>query len=95
LSERCITYGSPQLVAGYQSYYQIVQTSNTAVILTEIIHEPGAFKYVSTEKLHVVERFRRTGPDTLQWEITIDDPGVWTRQWTAMIPLRSSKKAIY
>src|SRR5579863_7423628 len=24
LSERCITYGSPQLVAGYQSYYQIV-----------------------------------------------------------------------
>ncbi len=26
LQERCITYGSPQLVAGYQSYYQIVQT---------------------------------------------------------------------
>src|SRR5437667_229875 len=25
LQERCITYGSPQLVAGYQSYYQIVQ----------------------------------------------------------------------
>jgi hypothetical protein len=135
LSERCITYGSPQLVAGYQSYYQIVQTSNTAVILTEMIHDarvvpldgrphlppdiqtwmgdarghweadtlvidstnyrPGAFRNVSTEKLHVIERFRRTGPDTLQWELTIEDPGAWTKPWTVMIPLRSSKKAIY
>ena len=50
---------------------------------------------LSTEKLHVVERFTRTGPDTLQWEITIDDPGAWTKPWTAKIPLRFAKKAIY
>ena len=50
---------------------------------------------VSTEQLHVVERFKRTGPDTLQWELTVDDPGAWTKPWTAMIPVRSTKKAIY
>ena len=135
LSERCITYGSPQLVAGYQSYYQILQTPTSLVVLTEMIHDarvipidgrphlppniqtwmgdarghwegdtlvidstnykPSAFRNVSTEKLHVVERFTRTGPDTLQWQITIDDPGAWTQPWTAMIPLRPTKKAVY
>jgi hypothetical protein len=135
LSERCITYGSPQLVAGYQSYYQIVQTSNSVVILTEMIHDarvipldgsphlpsnirtwmgdarghwegdtlvvdstnfrPGVFRNISTEKLHVVERFTRTSADTLQWQLTVDDPGAWTKPWTAMIPLRPTQKAIY
>jgi hypothetical protein len=135
LSERCITYGSPQLMAGYQSYYQIAQTATSVVILTEMIHDarvipldgrphlppniqtwngdarghwegdtlvvdttnykPGVFRSVSTEKLHVVERFKRTSADQIQWELTIDDPGAWTKPWTAMIPLRFSKKAIY
>ena len=27
LSERCITYGSPRLIAGYNSYFQIFQTA--------------------------------------------------------------------
>src|SRR4029077_4150997 len=39
LSERCISFGSPQLMPGYQSYYQILQTSNSVVILTEMIHD--------------------------------------------------------
>lgn len=135
LSERCITYGSPQLVAGYQSYYQIVQSPTSVAILTEMIHDArvipvdgrphvapdvrswmgdarghwegdtlvidstnfkaGAFRNVSTEKLHVTERFTRTGPDSLRWELTIDDPGAWTKPWTAMIPLRASNKILY
>lgn len=135
LSERCITYGTPQLVAGYQSYYQIVQASDSVVILTEMIHDarvipldghphipstirtwlgdarghwegdtlvvdstnfrPGVFRNISTEKLHVIERFTRTSPDILQWQVTIDDPGAWTKPWTAMIPLRSSKKPVF
>src|ERR1700677_4719944 len=39
LSERCITYGSPQLTAGYQSYYQIVQTPKSVMFMTEMIHD--------------------------------------------------------
>ena len=38
-SERCITYGSPQLMAGYQSYYQIVQTPKAVMFMTEMIHD--------------------------------------------------------
>jgi hypothetical protein len=36
----------------------------------------------SRENLHLVERWKRTGPDTLQYEVTIEDPTVWTRPWT-------------
>ena len=36
----------------------------------------------SREKLHLVERWTRTGPTTLEYEVTIEDPTVWTRPWT-------------
>jgi hypothetical protein len=36
----------------------------------------------SRENLHLVERYRRTGPDTLEYTVTIEDPTVWTRPWT-------------
>ncbi len=35
------------------------------------------------ENLHLVERWRRTGPKTLEYVVTIEDPTVWTRPWTA------------
>jgi hypothetical protein len=135
LSERCISFGSPRLSAGYNSYYQIVQSANSVAILMETIHdvriipldgsphlaagvpqwlgdsrghwegntlvvdttnyEPGVFMTASSEKLHVVERFTRTGPELLKYEVTIDDPGTWTKPWTVMIPLRHSPDAIY
>src|SRR5580693_2042539 len=44
LSERCITYGSPQLTAGYQSYYQIVQTPESVMIMTEMFHDVRVVK---------------------------------------------------
>src|SRR5438874_6779472 len=37
----------------------------------------------SRENLHLVERWTRTGPKTLEYEVTIEDPTVWTRPWTA------------
>jgi hypothetical protein len=36
----------------------------------------------SRENLHLVERWTRTGPDTLEYVVTIEDPTVWTRPWT-------------
>ena len=39
LSERCITYGSPQLTEGYQSQYEIVQSAGSIAIMTEMIHD--------------------------------------------------------
>jgi len=35
------------------------------------------------ENLHLVERWRRTGPESLEYIVTIEDPTVWTRPWTA------------
>lgn len=40
-----------------------------------------------TDGLHVVERIRRTGPDHLSYEATIEDPNVYTRPWTISMPL--------
>jgi len=40
-----------------------------------------------SDKLHVVERYTRTGPDTLRYEAAIEDPEVFTRPWKISIPL--------
>jgi hypothetical protein len=32
----------------------------------------------------MTERYTRTGPDTLEYRFTIDDPTVWTAPWTGM-----------
>jgi hypothetical protein len=34
------------------------------------------------ENLHLVERWTRSGPTTLEYVATIEDPTVWTRPWT-------------
>ena len=34
------------------------------------------------ENLHLVERWTRTGPNSLEYVVTIEDPTVWTRPWT-------------
>jgi len=39
LSERCISYGAPRTGAGYDSYFQIVQSPETVVVLQELIHD--------------------------------------------------------
>jgi hypothetical protein len=135
LQERCITYGSPSLVAGYQSGYEIAQTPGSVAIMTEMIHDtrvipldgrphlasavrqwlgdsrghwegdtlvvetrnykPKSFMSISSEQLQVVERFTRTGPETLQYEITINDPGTWTKPWSLMIPLKRTSGPLW
>ena len=134
LSERCITYGLPQLLAGYQSYYRVTQSRDAVVVSTEMIHEarvvpldgsahlPPSFRHWlgdsrghwecdtlvidttnfkprsfqnASERLHLVERLTRVGPDTLDYEITIDDPETWEKPWTLMIPLRHSPDELF
>jgi hypothetical protein len=49
----------------------------------------------SSANMHLVERFTRTGPDTLLYEFTVDDPTTWTRPWTAAVPMSKSEEPIY
>ena len=44
-----------------------------------------------TSQLHVVEHFTRTGPDTILWRATIEDPEIYTAPWTVEIPLVSRR----
>ena len=41
----------------------------------------------ASEELHVVERFRRVGPDLMEYTITVDDPKTFAQPWTAVLPI--------
>ncbi len=40
-----------------------------------------------SEALHVVERYTPTGPNNMLYEVTIEDPKVFTRPWKMSMPL--------
>ena len=41
-----------------------------------------------TDQLQLIEKFTRSDFDTLKYEVTIDDPGAYTRPWTRVPTLR-------
>jgi hypothetical protein len=49
----------------------------------------------SSANIHLVERFTRTDADTLLYEFTVEDPTMWTRPWTAVVPMRKSEDLVY
>jgi hypothetical protein len=56
----------------------------------------GRINYRNTgDHLHLVERFTRTGKDTLEYRFTVDDPKTWSRPWTAMIDMTKIDAPIY
>ena len=38
----------------------------------------------SSPNMTLIERYTRIGPNTLEYQFTVDDPTVWTKPWTAM-----------
>jgi hypothetical protein len=41
-----------------------------------------------TDKLHLIERFTRTDFNTLKYDVTVDDPGAYTKTWVGGFNLR-------
>ena len=41
----------------------------------------------SRENLHLIERWTRTGPTTLEYVVTMDDPTTWTKPWTVKLEM--------
>ena len=76
--------GSPHLPSNVRQWYGDSRghwEGNTLVIDVTNFSPKTDFRG-SRENLHVVERWTRTSPNELQYELTIDDPTVWVRPWT-------------
>ena len=63
---------------------------DTFVVDTNGFHDQSWFDRSGnhhTEQLKVTERYSMTGRDHIQYEATIEDPGVFTRPWKISMPL--------
>ena len=65
LGERCLSFGAPRLSAGYNSYWQIVQSKNTVAIIQEMAHDVRIIPLV--EKPHVDESVKLWHGDSRGW----------------------------
>src|SRR5688572_22746098 len=54
---------------------------DTLVVETTNIKEEIAYRNAS-DTLRLIERFKATGPNGVEWSVTVDDPATWTRPWT-------------
>jgi hypothetical protein len=76
--------GSPHLPAAIRQWFGDSRgrwEGNTLVIdVTNF--SPKTDYRGSRENLHLVERWTRIGPTTLEYAATIEDPTVWARPWT-------------
>ena len=135
LGDRCLHFAAPRLSAGYNSYFQILQTPDHVAIVQEMGHisrvipldgrphvDDGVRLWTgdsrghwegdtlvvettnyssetryngASEELRLVERFTRVGPDTVQHEVTLTDPSMWTQPWTVMLLLKSTEDPIF
>jgi hypothetical protein len=77
--------GRPHLPAGIRQWYGDSRghwEGNTLVIDVTNFSPKTDFQG-ARENLHLVERWTRTDKDTLEYEVLIEDPTVWTRSITA------------
>jgi hypothetical protein len=49
----------------------------------------------AADGLTLVERFRLSGPETLDYAVTITDPTTWTRPWTVTFPIERIEGPMY
>jgi hypothetical protein len=153
LAERCLmSFGSnagPPMLPNYfyNNNYQIVQSKDHVLILTEMVHDVRMIRMAgergpqsgsrsgdperlpkhvrpwmgdsigrwegdtlvvettnfhplqnfrgASENLKVTERFTRTGPDTILYKFTIDDPTTFTAPWSGELPFNRTDELIY
>jgi hypothetical protein len=93
--ERCLSLSLPRLEGNGINGIQIVDTTN-------FTDEQG-YRDPSTPhsgfpqgKLHLTERFTRVDENTLDYQVTIDDPATWVRPFTVAFPwLRDDTYVLY
>jgi hypothetical protein len=76
--------GSPHLPANIRQWFGDSRGhwEGDTLVIDVTNFSPKTDAFGSRENLHLVERWTRTGPRTLAYEVRIEDPTVWTRPWT-------------
>ena len=90
-------YGSPHAPDGVRQWNGDSRgrwEGDTLVVETTNFSPESNFRG-SAEHLHLVERYTRVGPDTLNYEVKVTDTTTWTRAWTVLIPLKRSADAVF
>jgi hypothetical protein len=72
-------------IRGYNGDARGRWEGNTLVVDSTNFSEKTNFRG-SRETLHIIERFTRDA-DGINYEVTVDDPTVWTKPWTAALTL--------
>jgi hypothetical protein len=60
---------------------------DTLVVETRNFKDETTYRNANGATLRLIERFTRTGPETVKWSVTVDDPETWTKPWTFAMPL--------
>jgi hypothetical protein len=63
----------------------VIDTTN----FTDLTPFPGA------QNLHVVERITRTEEDTILYQFTVEDPGMWIRPWSGELLIKKMSGQLY
>jgi len=63
----------------------VIDTTN----FTDLNPFPGA------QNLHVIERITRADEDTILYEFTVEDPGMWTKPWSGEVPIKKMSGQLY
>jgi hypothetical protein len=67
LGTRCISYGTPNIRAGYQSYFEITQGPDVVALRTEMIHDARIFSIGQTS--HISPMIRQYhGDSRARWD---------------------------
>jgi len=76
--------GTPHLPAGIRQWYGDSRGhfEGDSLVIDVTNFSPKTDVQGSRESLHLVERWTRSGPATLDYAVTIEDATVWTRPWT-------------
>ncbi|MEI9814010.1 MAG: hypothetical protein WDO18_15800 [Acidobacteriota bacterium] len=49
----------------------------------------------ASRNLHVIERFTKTGPETVLYQFTVSDPSTWEKSWSGEYPLGKIDAHVY
>jgi hypothetical protein len=94
--------GGATLPASFRHYLGVSRgrwDGDTLVVETTNFHPNGnpmgGYFTLSDENLRLIERFRRTADDTLEYTFTVDNPTMWTKPWTATINWKRSSGELH